>query len=112
MQWTNKVRPRSQTSFRCIQWTTARPAGRIGVFRFIHQTMAALPPGPSSRWFIQWTDDPAPAGRFTHEPTRGAANAEETPSARSPQNRPCYHSPAVLGGELAVPCTCNPLQQG
>src|SRR3954447_23940988 len=25
---------------------------------------------------------------------------------------PCYHRPAVLGGELAVPCTCNPLQQG
>ena len=25
---------------------------------------------------------------------------------------PCYHSGAVLGGELAVPCTCNPLQQG
>jgi hypothetical protein len=24
----------------------------------------------------------------------------------------CYDSPAVLGGELAVPCTCNPLQQG
>ena len=23
-----------------------------------------------------------------------------------------YHSEAVLGGELAVPCTCNPLQQG
>ena len=23
-----------------------------------------------------------------------------------------YHSLAVLGGELAVPCTCNPLQQG
>ena len=23
-----------------------------------------------------------------------------------------YHSGAVLGGELAVPCTCNPLQQG
>jgi len=26
--------------------------------------------------------------------------------------RPCYDSTAVLGGELAVPCTCNPLQQG
>ena len=25
---------------------------------------------------------------------------------------PCYDSKAVLGGELAVPCTCNPLQQG
>ena len=25
---------------------------------------------------------------------------------------PCYASRAVLGGELAVPCTCNPLQQG
>ena len=25
---------------------------------------------------------------------------------------PCYDSMAVLGGELAVPCTCNPLQQG
>ena len=25
---------------------------------------------------------------------------------------PCYDSAAVLGGELAVPCTCNPLQQG
>jgi hypothetical protein len=25
---------------------------------------------------------------------------------------PCYHRRAVLGGELAVPCTCNPLQQG
>ena len=24
----------------------------------------------------------------------------------------CYHHEAVLGGELAVPCTCNPLQQG
>jgi len=24
----------------------------------------------------------------------------------------CYDSAAVLGGELAVPCTCNPLQQG
>jgi len=24
----------------------------------------------------------------------------------------CYDSRAVLGGELAVPCTCNPLQQG
>ena len=24
----------------------------------------------------------------------------------------CYDSGAVLGGELAVPCTCNPLQQG
>ncbi len=24
----------------------------------------------------------------------------------------CYPSLAVLGGELAVPCTCNPLQQG
>ncbi len=23
-----------------------------------------------------------------------------------------YHSLAVLGGELAVPCTCKPLQQG
>jgi hypothetical protein len=23
-----------------------------------------------------------------------------------------YPSDAVLGGELAVPCTCNPLQQG
>ena len=23
-----------------------------------------------------------------------------------------YHPYAVLGGELAVPCTCNPLQQG
>ena len=23
-----------------------------------------------------------------------------------------YDSRAVLGGELAVPCTCNPLQQG
>ena len=23
-----------------------------------------------------------------------------------------YHAGAVLGGELAVPCTCNPLQQG
>jgi len=23
-----------------------------------------------------------------------------------------YHAVAVLGGELAVPCTCNPLQQG
>jgi hypothetical protein len=23
-----------------------------------------------------------------------------------------YHAWAVLGGELAVPCTCNPLQQG
>ena len=22
---------------------------------------------------------------------------------------PCYDSAAVLGGELAVPCTCNPL---
>ncbi len=26
--------------------------------------------------------------------------------------RGCYDSGAVLGGELAVPCTCNPLQQG
>jgi hypothetical protein len=26
--------------------------------------------------------------------------------------RPCYDRGAVLGGELAVPCTCNPLQQG
>ncbi len=26
--------------------------------------------------------------------------------------RGCYDSRAVLGGELAVPCTCNPLQQG
>ena len=26
--------------------------------------------------------------------------------------RPCYDRRAVLGGELAVPCTCNPLQQG
>jgi len=25
---------------------------------------------------------------------------------------PCYDPGAVLGGELAVPCTCNPLQQG
>ena len=25
---------------------------------------------------------------------------------------PCYDPDAVLGGELAVPCTCNPLQQG
>jgi hypothetical protein len=23
-----------------------------------------------------------------------------------------YHAMAVLGGELAVPCTCKPLQQG
>ena len=27
-------------------------------------------------------------------------------------DRPGYPSRAVLGGELAVPCTCNPLQQG
>ena len=26
--------------------------------------------------------------------------------------QPGYPSQAVLGGELAVPCTCNPLQQG
>ena len=25
---------------------------------------------------------------------------------------PCFLARAVLGGELAVPCTCNPLQQG
>ena len=30
-----------------------------------------------------------------------------------PRPKPaCYHGRAVLGGELAVPCTCNPLQQG
>ena len=29
-----------------------------------------------------------------------------------PAPLPCYNSAAVLGGELAVPCTCNPLQQG
>ena len=31
------------------------------------------------------------------------------PAARP---RTGYHPRAVLGGELAVPCTCNPLQQG
>jgi len=30
----------------------------------------------------------------------------------SPSARTGYHPRAVLGGELAVPCTCNPLQQG
>src|ERR1035437_4496281 len=29
-----------------------------------------------------------------------------------PLNRGCYDSAAVLGGELAAPCTCNRLQQG
>jgi hypothetical protein len=37
-------------------------------------------------------------------------------TARGPRFRVapggCYDSRAVLGGELAVPCTCNPLQQG
>jgi hypothetical protein len=28
------------------------------------------------------------------------------------RRRARYHAMAVLGGELAVPCTCNPLQQG
>ena len=32
--------------------------------------------------------------------------------ARSVSRHPRYHLWAVLGGELAVPCTCNPLQQG
>jgi hypothetical protein len=41
-----------------------------------------------------------------------------TPSGTTEATRPgactvgCYDSVAVLGGELAVPCTCNPLQQG
>ncbi len=38
-------------------------------------------------------------------PTLSASSFPRSPAGR-------YHLGAVLGGELAVPCTCNPLQQG
>ena len=34
------------------------------------------------------------------------------PHGGLPRRAGWYASRAVLGGELAVPCTCNPLQQG
>jgi len=38
-------------------------------------------------------------------------SGREVPATR-PKPGSRYTAPAVLGGELAVPCTCNPLQQG
>src|SRR3954470_18220388 len=50
------------------------------------------------------------------QPIAGSNPALSAPPPPAPRpgrsSRPCYHRPAVLGGELAVPCTCNPLQQG
>ena len=42
--------------------------------------------------------------------TTGGPGAEPRPDVG--RSDPRYPSGAVLGGELAVPCTCNPLQQG
>ena len=44
------------------------------------------------------------------KPIAGSNPALSATATDSPGDR--YHSLAVLGGELAVPCTCNPLQQG
>ena len=54
-------------------------------------------------------------GRSTFPPDYATANGDEarpdTFESRA-EEAGCYASRAVLGGELAVPCTCNPLQQG
>ena len=51
------------------------------------------------------------AGRRNRR-TPGREALARTAGPRPPAGTPCYHGRAVLGGELAVPCTCNPLQQG
>ena len=63
--------------------------------------------------------------RPTSAPTTARSSASATSTGRGPVRprpprpgrrdrigQPGYPSRAVLGGELAVPCTCNPLQQG
>ena len=75
-------------------------------------TRAAQPPGgdpsrsgsPGTNWRVF----PRRTGRWT----RGARadGVRRAPAQRRrPSRAPCYDPDAVLGGELAVPCTCNPL---
>ena len=50
--------------------------------------------------------------RISEEPDAGtrADGVRHSPAQRRrPSRAPCYDPVAVLGGELAVPCTCNPL---
>src|SRR5947207_10794327 len=95
-------------------------------------THLALHPGPGiglTRSGVKSPHQPAWARTNLHEtrPRGTWWRPEVTPSgvsridsraapAGTPADLPttlaCYHRRAVLGGELAVPCTCNPLQQG
>jgi hypothetical protein len=62
----------------------------------------------ANRVMVAW----ARAGRRTGcegRPRAPTASATRPRRAECPPEPPCYDPAAVLGGELAVPCTCNPL---
>ena len=55
---------------------------------------------------------PSGLGRRTGNAVWGNPSRVRIPPSPPASAEPRYHPRAVLGGELAVPCTCNPLQQG
>ena len=70
---------------------------------------AAQPPGRDRR---RSRCSVARTGRVSRKNrTRGRGDGVRHSPAqrRRPSRAPCYDPVAVLGGELAVPCTCNPL---
>ena len=88
-----------QAVYTVEEWRGDPTSSTAGATRPIARRMTVRPSActPSSR-------------RACTSATTGARGVEPRPDVRG--SDPRYPSGAVLGGELAVPCTCNPLQQG
>ena len=109
----NQMPRRSRSGSRSHRLTSRLRAARIGPGRessAAHSSRAQTGAGSAMR-------GPRRPRLGTGGRTRrggGTARRRRPPPSgpRGPAAFGCYDSRAVLGGELAVPCTCNPLQQG
>ena len=96
------------------------PPGDVPAFRpstewVSGSARSGVAPRPAGGPEISWLESghlPLAARSAAAPPNATAPGARRRASAAGSGRPGCYASRAVLGGELAVPCTCNPLQQG
>ena len=99
----SRFEPAPVSSFSPAKPVTRRPNGRA------IRRLSRGDPGPRCRCLRSF-DRAAARPRFRRRPVRPRPRSlDPLTRIRRAHRRARYPSQAVLGGELAVPCTCNPL---